>query len=261
MLAGLLKARAGFGPTITFLFTSPLLNPIIIGLFLVTFGWQVTVAYALFALFVSVSAGYFLEKFGFARYIREEALSDKTSGGCGASQGSSCAEPATQMKTSCCPENTGNSTEVDICCDGTAVVNAPRFDWAKIWNETWQQFVNVWPYLLIGIAIGAFTYGFIPADIIAEYAGADNPLAVPIAAVIGIPLYIRAAAVIPLSGALIAKGMALGSVMALIIGSAGASLTEVILLRSLFKTPMIVAFLLIVLGMAISAGFMFNLLF
>jgi len=82
-----------------------------------------------------------------------------------------------------------------------------------------------------------------------------------IAAVIGIPIYIRAAAVIPLSGALIAKGMALGSVMALIIGSAGASLTEVILLRSLFKTPMIVAFLLIVLGMAISAGFMFNLLF
>ncbi len=261
MLAGLLKARAGFGPTITFLFTSPLLNPIIIGLFLVTFGWEVTVTYALFALLVSVSAGYFLEKFGFSRYIREEVLAGETVGGCGASQGSSCSESATQVKSSCCPENTENSTDVEICCDGTAVVNAPRFDWAKIWQETWQQFIGVWPYLLIGVAIGAFTYGFIPADVIAEYAGEDNPLAVPIAAVIGIPLYIRAAAVIPLSGALIAKGMALGSVMALIIGSAGASLTEVILLRSLFKTPMIVAFLLIVLGMAISAGFMFNLLF
>lgn len=258
MLAGLLKARAGFGPTVTFLFTSPLLNPIIIGLFLVTFGWQVTVTYASIALLVAVSAGYFLEKFGFSKYIRQEVLSGENKGSCNTSKGTSCSETAIQTKSSCCPDS---NEEVEICCDGTVVARDSRFDWAKIWQETWKQFVSVLPYLLIGVAIGAFTHGFIPADMIAEYAGADNPLAVPIAAVIGIPLYIRAAAVIPLSGALIAKGMALGSVMALIIGSAGASLTEVILLRSLFKTPMIVAFLMIVLGMAISAGFIFNLLF
>jgi len=79
--------------------------------------------------------------------------------------------------------------------------------------------------------------------------------------VIGIPLYIRAEAVIPLSAALVKKGMALGSVMALIIGSAGASLTEVILLKSIFRNQMIFAFLAVILSMAISAGYLYGYLF
>ena len=256
MLAGLLKARAGFGPTVTFLFTSPLLNPIIIGLFLVTFGWKITVTYAAFALAVSVVAGYLLERFGFARYIREEVFAEQSLGSCNADKTSACSSAKMERKSSCCGEE-----QLDLCSDGTAVIASSGLDWVSIWQETWQQFVKVLPYLLLGIAIGAFTHGFMPSELIAEYAGENNPLAIPIAAIIGIPLYIRAAAVIPLSGALIAKGMALGSVMALIIGSAGASLTEVILLGSLFKTPMIIAFLLVVLGMAISAGFLFSMLF
>ncbi len=79
--------------------------------------------------------------------------------------------------------------------------------------------------------------------------------------IVGIPLYIRAEAVIPLSAALVQKGMALGSVMALIIGSAGASLTEVILLKSIFKNQMIAAFLTVILSMAIGAGFLYSYLF
>lgn len=85
--------------------------------------------------------------------------------------------------------------------------------------------------------------------------------AIPIAAVIGIPLYIRAEAVIPLSAALVKKGMALGSVMALIIGSAGASLTEVILLKSIFKNQMIAAFLFVILTMAMAAGYFYMAIF
>ncbi|WP_257266774.1 permease, partial [Endozoicomonas sp. ONNA2] len=103
--------------------------------------------------------------------------------------------------------------------------------------------------------IGSITYGFVPADFIAQYAGPDNPLAIPFAAIIGVPLYIRAEAVIPLAAALAAKGMGMGALMALIIGSAGASLTEVILLKSLFRNPMIVAFLVVIFAMAIAAGF------
>ncbi len=78
---------------------------------------------------------------------------------------------------------------------------------------------------------------------------------------IGIPLYIRAEAVIPLSAALAAKGMGLGAVMALIIGSAGASLTELILLKSLFRSRMIAAFLAVILGMAVTAGYLYTLVF
>ena len=100
-----------------------------------------------------------------------------------------------------------------------------------------------------------------PTEWVSSVASQDNPWAVPVAAVIGIPLYIRAEAVIPLSAALAAKGMSLGAVMALIIGSAGASLTEVILLKSIFKNPLIVAFLTVILTMAIAAGFLYGVLF
>ena len=100
-----------------------------------------------------------------------------------------------------------------------------------------------------------------PTEFVARVANENNPFAIPIAAVIGIPLYIRAEAVIPLSAALAAKGMGLGAVMALIIGSAGASLTEVILLKSIFKKTMIVAFLMVILSMAIGAGFVYSALF
>lgn len=104
-------------------------------------------------------------------------------------------------------------------------------------------------------------YGFMPTELVAQVASENNPFAVPVAAVIGIPLYIRAEAVIPLSAALVTKGMGLGAVMALIIGSAGASLTEVILLKSLFKNPMIIAFLAVILSMAIGAGYLYSYLF
>lgn len=117
------------------------------------------------------------------------------------------------------------------------------------------------PYLLLGITLGSFIYGFMPTELIVKYAGDGLWYAIPVAAVIGIPLYIRAEAVIPLSAALVKKGMALGSVMALIIGSAGASLTEVILLKSIFKNQMIIAFVSVILTMAIGAGFMYQWLF
>ncbi|EON4855372.1 permease, partial [Escherichia coli] len=128
-------------------------------------------------------------------------------------------------------------------------------------KDALQQFKDVLPYLLLGVLIGSFIYGFIPSAWIATHAGADNPFAIPLSAVVGIPLYIRAEAVIPLASVLMTKGMGLGALMALIIGSAGASLTEVILLKSMFRMPMIAAFLTVILGMAILMGYLTQLLF
>ena len=147
------------------------------------------------------------------------------------------------------------------CCHNSKPTVAVDNRWLRVWRATWKDFKQVLPYLLIGILLGSFIYGFIPTELIAEYAGAGKWYAIPIAAVIGIPLYIRAEAVIPLSAALVQKGMALGSVMALIIGSAGASLTEVILLKSIFKNQMIAAFLVVILTMAIGAGYLYTVLF
>ena len=224
-LKGLLRARAGFGPMMVFLFSSPLLNPVIIGLFVVTFGLQVTVTYFLIALGVSIIAGFLLEKLGFERYVEPSAYE--------------------AGKASCSAGCTGASR--------------PESRWKRVWAATWADFKKVLPYLLAGISIGSFIYGFLPTALLSAHAGEDDLFAIPVAAVIGIPLYIRAEAVIPLSAALAAKGMSLGAVMALIIGSAGASLTEVILLRSIFKMQMIAAFLFVILSMAIGAGFLYAL--
>lgn len=227
-LKGLLRARAGFGTMMVFLFASPLLNPIIIGLFAVTFGIKVTAFYFAIAMGVSIIAGYTLEKLGFEKYVKEDAYSEPVKSGCGSSCGAK---------------------------------KAPENKWLKIWNSTWADFKKVLPYLVGGIALGSMIYGFMPTEFVAKMASDENPFAIPVAAVIGIPLYIRAEAVIPLSAALAAKGMSLGAVMALIIGSAGASLTEVILLKSIFKNQMIVAFLFVILSMAIGAGFLYQFLF
>ncbi|MEX0300858.1 MAG: permease [Leisingera sp.] len=79
--------------------------------------------------------------------------------------------------------------------------------WLRLWKSVWKDFKGVLPYLLGGIAIGSFIYGFLPTKLIAENAGSDDLFAIPVAAVIGIRFYIRVEAVIPLSAALAAKGM------------------------------------------------------
>ena len=226
-LKGLLRANAGFGTMMVFLFASPLLNPIIIGLFIVTFGFKVALFYFTVAMGVSVLAGYLLEKFGFEKYIKAEAYLQPTAKKCSSSK---------QTKK-------------------------PSSKWITIWHSTWSDFKKVLPYLFAGIALGSMIYGFMPTELVASIANKDNPFAVPVAAVIGIPLYIRAEAVIPLSAALAAKGMGLGAVMALIIGSAGASLTEVILLKSIFKNQMIITFLAVILSMAMLAGYLYSYIF
>ena len=296
-LKGLLRARAGFGPMMVFLFGSPLLNPVIIGLFVVTFGWKVALFYFLLAMTVSVAAGYALEKLGFEKYVKPEAYQTTDNAHCNtrcsdskpekepactASSGNdnpmsqttspcgtnNCTEPMSAMakESACCSEPPEPKVDVSCCtADGSAtatLIESQKTNrWMNIWLSTWKDFKHVFPYLMLGIAVGSFIYGFIPTELIATYAGAGKWYAIPVAAVIGIPLYIRAEAVIPLSAALVQKGMALGSVMALIIGSAGASLTEVILLKSIFKNQMIAAFLTVILGMAMGAGFLYSFLF
>ncbi len=115
-LKGLLRARAGFGTMMVFLFASPLLNPIIIGLFAVTFGWKVSVFYFAIAMGVSVVAGYLLEKLGFEKYVKAESYLEPEAKKCGSS------------------------------CSGKPAVE--RNKWLKIWDSTWLDFKKVLPYLI-----------------------------------------------------------------------------------------------------------------
>jgi uncharacterized protein len=127
-------------------------------------------------------------------------------------------------------------------------------------KETFDLMKSVYPYLLIGALIGSVIHGLVPTEWISTVFGRDNWWLIPIAAIIGVPLYIRLSSMIPISQILIAKGMALGPVMAMIISSAGASLPEIILLKSIFKKELVVMFILSVITMSTISGFIFYLI-
>jgi uncharacterized membrane protein YraQ (UPF0718 family) len=231
MLRGLLKANAPFGAVLTFLFTSPLLNPIIVAIFITTFGLKITLAYVLIALFASLFGGIVLNLLGFSRYIIP-----------------------VETKVACCPAKAPASAPKSASANFSAKVKAS-------FREAIQNFKPVWIYILLGTSIGSLIHGFVPSEIISRYGNSENIFAIPFAAIIGIPLYVRLEMLIPLSSILVSKGMSLGAVMALIIGGGGASLTELILLKSIFKTPMLVAFVVVIVAMAIFSGYFFQFVF
>jgi len=267
---GLLRARAGFGPTMAFLFTSPLVNPIIIPLFLTLIGLQVTVVYAVIAIGMSIGISFILEQMGFSRYVKQETLlgiSDlrrkthqetptvASSGGSRDGLESLKVVPL-QPAMQCC----SNPTPASAIGLSTAIplqqVESNR--WRRILHDAVGQFRKLLPFIILGVAIGSIIHGFLPADLVVRLAGSDNPMAIPVSAVVGIPLYLRVSTMVPIAASLIAKGMSIGAVVALIIGGAGASLPEMAMLKGIFKTPLLVAFLASVMIMAISAGFLVN---
>ena len=131
------------------------------------------------------------------------------------------------------------------------------FSVAGAWKETIELIKSVYPYLLLGAAIGAFIHEVVPTEWISHYLGGDSWWLIPLAAIVGIPLYIRLSAMIPVSQILIAKGMSAGAVMALVISSAGASLPEIVLLNSIFQKRLVVAFIVSVVLMSTISGFLF----
>lgn len=230
VLVGLFKSGAPFSGAISFLMTSPILNPAIIALLLVFFGPLPTVVYALITFVFAICVGLLLDKLGFSRYVKNVNVS----GGCG------------------CEDITWEKLE------GT------------FWQKQWQAckyavkdaiglFKGVIGWLLLGAGIGAFIYGFVPTELLENFAGADNLWAIPLAAVIGIPMYIRVETVIPIAGILMDKGVSAGIVIALILGGAGASIPEVSLLNSIFKKQMVVTFVLCIFLVAVGTGFAFTL--
>jgi len=248
LMMGLIKSKAGFGPIMTFLFTSPLLNPIIAVVFYVTFGLKITLVYGVIALFASLLAGYLLEKLGFEQYIKADLQS----------AGTCCATAVDTFNFKATPQ------EVSSCC--TTRTNAPSKSSIKerllnkeLVKNTWNLFVDFIPYIALGIGIGAIIHGFVPKEMITQYAGADNNWAVPFSAVVGIPLYIRAGTMVGLAPELITQGVNMGSILALTIAGAGASLPEMIMLKRVFKLPIMIFFILTVFTMAIGCGYLVNL--
>ena len=228
ILVGLLKSGAPFSGTISFLLTSPILNPAIITLFLAFFGLKSTIIYIAFTFIFAVVAGLFLDALGFEKEVKNISIK----GGSG-------------------------DELVYEKLEGTFwEKNKIAFKHAFI--ESLSLFREVVPYLLLGAGIGAFIYEFVPQDLLSNFAGKSNILSVPIAAIVGVPMYIRTETMIPIAKILIDKGVGYGTMIALIIGGAGASIPELSLLGSIFKKKMMVAFVISIFLVATITGYIFN---
>lgn len=260
---GLLKSGAGFGPTMALLFTSPLVNPIIITLFWVTFGIELTLLYTGMALSMAIGASWLMDRAGFERHLKNDLLGRKP-----ASMNLPVAAMQQEGTAQCCSTPQNEPVPVTIDASGIGVVKPdialPELLTVKarrLFDDAVGQFLSFLPHVVIGVLIGAFAHGFVPDEWLVRYAGEDNLWAVPLAAIVGVPLYVRGSTMIPIAMTLTAKGMGIGAVIALVIGGAGASLPEMVMLKRMFHWPILIAFLFSVFGIAISTGFLAEALF
>lgn len=228
MTVGFLNAGVPFGSAISFLIASPLLNPIILGMLGAMVGIKAMAAYFVIAFSCSVLFGLLLERLGAQRYVKNVRL-----------------KPAS-------------------CCAGGEVVDKRSLPFrGKVkaaFAGAWGSLRPIMGYLLIGVALGAGIYGYMPQDFVMKIAGPDNPFAIPVAAVLGIPLYIRAETAIPIGLALMGKGMSIGAVIALIIGGAGMAIAEMTMLASIFKNRLVAMIVLVIFLTAVVSGYLFNIL-
>ncbi|MCG2161596.1 permease [Staphylococcus epidermidis] len=217
ILAGLLNSKVPFGPAVSFLIASPLMNPLMIFMLWALLGWKVAIVYFIVLAIFSILTGFVFSKMNLAETYKG----------------------------------------VNVKGDGF-FANKTESRFKQALNDAWAFLYPMLPYLFIGVFIGAFIYGYVPETFITKYASGGGIISVFIASIIGIPMYIRPETMLPIAEALASKGMSLGTVVALIIGGAGASIPEVVLLSKLFKKKFVISFVIAILVVAISTGLMVN---
>lgn len=228
VLAGLLRSGTPFGPTMAFLFASPLLDPVVLGVLVFLIGVEGTVGYAMLTFLASILIGALLAKLGLDKDVRTI--------------------PGIAVRDEVPP----------VGCEGTS--GPPKVSvWGRAWSEAWSFFVPALPYLLLGTAAGAAIYGLVPTSWVVALAGPGQPFAIPLAAALGVPMYVNAETFFPISAALIEKGVGIGALMALVITSMGVSVPEVALLGSLFRWRLVAALVASVFAVAVGSGVVFAL--
>ncbi len=222
---GFVAAGVPLGVTLSFLIASPMVNEVAIVLLYGLFGFTVTALYIGFGLAIAIIAGFVLGRMRLERYIEPFVLEAAANAG---------AAGAGEL-------NPTWSERIELGGDEVRTILG-----------------KVWPYLLVGIALGAVIHGWMPTDFFARYAGPHNPLAVPFAVLLGIPLYSNAAGVLPLVEALHAKGLAMGTLLAFMMAVVALSLPEMILLRRILRPQLLGIYIAVVATGIVATGFLFN---
>jgi hypothetical protein len=221
---GFVAAGVPIGVTLSFLIASPLVNEIAIGLLFSLFGWQITAVYVGAGLLIAIVAGWTLGRLKVERWV-EPFVFETTLGG--------------------------------QVIDTTAGLRFEQRIQMGV-EEVGTILRKIWPYLLVGISLGAVIHGWAPEDFFTTYAGAGNPLGVLLAVLIGIPLYSNAAGIMPLVLALHEKGLPMGTLLAFMMAVVALSLPEMILLRRVLKPQLLGAFIGVVGASIVAVGYLFN---
>jgi len=246
---GMATMGVSLGTVLSFLISAPLCNFIVLAMIYATFGVKVTLVYLALTFTSAVFGGWLITKTPWRNEIkRADEIEGNSAPSCSAAPSApSCSTPEPAPATSCSATPTCSATASP---EASKNQNALRF--------AFVLFKKIIPYVLLGAIISGLSAAYLPADMVEKYVGNDSILAIFIAAVIGVPLYLRIEMAIPLLSVLIAKGMGLGPAMALIVGGTGASLPEIALVSSVLKPKAVVAFVSIVLITAVIAGLLFQ---
>jgi len=222
LFLGFIQTGIPLGVTFSFLVASPMINEVALVMLFGMFGFKIAALYALSGFVIAVISGLIIGKLNLEYLLEGFDLSKR----------------------------------IQNIAFGARMSWPERFTYAR--DYTVDILKTVWPYVFIGIGIGAWIHGYVPENFLARWAGADKWYAVPLATLVGIPLYSNAAGVIPLVSALTEKGVALGTTLAFMMAVTGLSLPEFLILRRVMKVKLLLIFFGIV-GVGIMfTGFLFN---
>ena len=223
LFIGFVQAGVPLGVTFSFLISAPMVNEVALTLLLALFGWKIALLYLGLGLAVAVVAGWVIGRLGMERHL-EDWVRDMP------------------------------RVRAEAGAAGMPLAERIAAGMASV-----REIVGkVWPYILGGIAVGALIHGYVPQDFMAGFMGKSAWWSVPLAVLLGIPMYTNAAGVIPIVQALLAKGAALGTVLAFMMSVIALSLPEMIILRKVLKVRLIATFIGVVGAGILLVGYVFN---
>ncbi|HEB9965891.1 permease [Campylobacter coli] len=242
LLKAFLEARVKLSVCLAYLFTSPLINPIIFTMLSITFGLKLSLTYVVFLVFLI-----FIVSFVFSKFKEESFLKHIPK----------------NTKSNIFTQTTHNPSNFIFkqksCCANTQ--DKPKnitINYKELFKESLKNYKKLLPYIVVAVFIGAFIHGFIPQEILQKYLNGNEILSIVLAAFLGIFLYLRAETIIPIGLILLQMGISQGAIMSFLIAGAGCSLPELVLLKQMFKMKFLLLFIAIILSVAISFGMLIN---
>ncbi|EJY9067645.1 organoarsenical efflux permease ArsP [Campylobacter jejuni] len=242
LLRAFLEAKVKLSVALAYLFTSPLINPIIFSMLFITFGLKLSLTYVVFLVFLI-----FIVSFVFSKFKEESFLKHIPK----------------NTKSNIFTQTTHNPSNFIFkqksCCANTQ--DKPKnitINYKELFKESLKNYKKLLPYIVVAVFIGAFIHGFIPQEILQKYLNGNEILSIVLAAFLGIFLYLRVETIIPIGLILLQMGISQGVIMSFLIAGAGCSLPELVLLKQMFKMKFLLLFIAIILSVAISFGMLIN---